>query len=73
MNTTVGRRILEWRPSRNRHPVPAPPWWDQWTTAPCMVVAPTRSGTSTPPGLVLVTAHNADLVLCGAGAKVPRS
>ncbi len=35
--------------------------------------APARSGTSTPPGLVLVTAHKADLLLCGAGAKVPRS
>ncbi len=33
--------------------------------------APARSGTSTPPGLVLSTAHKADL--CGAGAKVPRS
>lgn len=72
MNTTVGRRILGWRPSRNR-PEPVPPWWEQWTTAPCMVLAPTRSGTSTPPGPVLSTAHKADLVLCGASAKVPRS
>ncbi len=75
MNTTVPRRILGWRPGRNRRPVPVPPWWEQWTTAACVVVAPARSGTSTPPGLVLVLvpAHNADLVLCGAGAKVPRS
>jgi len=71
MNTTVGRRILGWRPSRNRHPVPAPPWWEQWTTAACMVVAPTRSGKSTPPGPVLMTAHKDDL--CGASAEVPRS
>ncbi len=33
--------------------------------------APARSGKSNPPGLVLVTAHKADL--CGAGAKVQRS
>ena len=72
MNTTVPRRILRWRPARNR-PDPAPPWWDQWTTAPRMVVAPTRSGTSTPPGPVLVTAHKGDLVLCGAGVEVQRS
>ncbi len=72
MNITVPRRILGWRPARNR-PDPAPPWWDQWTTAACVVVAPTRSGTSNPPGLVLVlvTAHKADL--CGASAKVQRS
>ncbi len=72
MNTTVGRRILGSRPSPNR-PDPVPPWWEQWTTAPCMVVAPTRSGTSNPQGPVLSTAHNADLLLCGASAKVPRS
>jgi len=72
MNITVGRRILGWCPGRNR-PEPVPPWWDQWTTAACVVVAPTRSGTSTPPGLVLVTAYKADLVLCGASAEVPRS
>ncbi len=72
MNTTVPRRILRWRPARNR-PDPAPPWWDQWTTAPRMVVAPTRSGTSTPPGPVLMTAHKADLLLRGASAKVQRS
>jgi len=72
MNTTVPRRILRWRPARNR-PDPAPPWWDQWTTAPRMVVAPTRSGTSTPPGPVLVTAHKGDLFLCGASARGPRS
>ncbi len=67
MNITVGRRILGWRPDRNR-PEPVSPWWEQWTTAAC---APARSGTSTPPGLVLVTAHKADL--CGAGVEVPRS
>ncbi len=72
MNTTVGRRILGSRPGRNR-PDPVPPWWEQWTTAACMALAPTRSGTSTPPGLVLSTAHKADLVLCGASAEVPRS
>ncbi len=71
MNTTVARRILG-RPARNRHPVPVPPWWDQWTTAPCMVVAPARSGTSTAPGPVLMTAHKADL-LRWAGVEVPRS
>ena len=70
MNTTVGRRILGSRPGRNR-PDPVPPWWEQWTTAACMALAPTRSGTSTPPGLVLSTAHKADL--CGAGVEVPRS
>jgi len=70
MNTTVGRRILGWRPGRNR-PVPVPPWWDQWAAAACVVVAPTRSGKSNPPGLVLVTAHKADL--CGASSKVQRS
>ncbi len=73
MNTTVGRRILGWRPGRNRHPVPAPPWWEQWAAAPCMDLAPTRSGTSTPPGPVLATAHKGDLVLSGASAEVPRS
>ncbi len=72
MNTTVGRRIPGWRPGRNR-PEPVPPWWEQWTTAPCVALAPARSGTSTPPGLVLMTAHKADLVLCGASAEVPRS
>jgi len=72
MNTTVPRRILGWRPGRNR-PKPVPPWWEQWAVAACVVVAPTRSGTSTPPGLVLVTAHKGDLVLCGASTKVPRS
>ncbi len=70
MNTTVGRRILGWRPGRNR-PEPVPPWWEPWTTAACVVVAPARSGTSNPPGLVLVTAHKADL--CGAGVEVQRS
>ncbi len=35
--------------------------------------APARSGKSTPPGLVLSTAYKADLVLCGASAKVQRS
>ncbi len=34
--------------------------------------APARSGTSNPPGLVLSTAHKADL-LRWAGAKVQRS
>ncbi len=68
MNTTVPRRILGWRPGRNR-PEPVPPWWEQWTTAPCMALA--RSGESTPPGLVLSTAHKADL--CGVGVEVPRS
>ncbi len=72
MNITVPRRILGWRPGRNR-PEPAPPWWEQWAAAPCMVLAPTRSGKSTPPGLVLMTAHKDDLLLCGASAEVPRS
>ncbi len=72
MNTTVGRRILGWRPGRNR-PEPVSPGWEQWTTAPRMVVAPTRSGKSTPPGLVLVTAHKGDLFLSGASARGPRS
>ena len=72
MNTTVPRRILGWRPGRNR-PEPISPWWEQWAAAPCVVVAPTRSGTSTPPGLVLMTAHKDDLLLCGASAEVPRS
>ncbi len=71
MNTTVGRRILGWRPGRNR-PVPVPPWWEQWTTAPCVALAPARSGESTPPGLVQVPAHKADL-LRWAGVEVPRS
>ena len=71
MNTTVGRRILGWRPGRTRPASVVPPWWEQWAAAACVVVAPARSGTSTPPGLVLVTAHKDDL--CGAGAKVPRS
>ena len=71
MNTTVPRRILGWRPGRNRRPVPVPPWWEQWAAAPCMDLAPARSGKSNPPGLVLSTAHTADL--CGAGAKVQRS
>ena len=35
--------------------------------------APPRSGKSNPPGLVLMTAHKADLLLRGAGAKVQRS
>ncbi len=70
MNTTVGRRILGWRPARNR-PEPVPPGWEQWTTAPCMALAPTRSGTSTPPGPVLATAHKGDL--CGVGVEVLRS
>jgi len=72
MNITVPRRILGWRPGRNR-PEPAPPWWEQWAAAPCMVLAPTRSGKSTPQALcaVLSTAHKADL--CGAGVEVPRS
>ncbi len=72
MNTTVPHRILGWRPGRNR-PEPVPPWWEQWTTAPCAVVAPTRSGKSNPPGPVLMTAHTGDLLLCGASAEVPRS
>ncbi len=72
MNTTVGRRILGWRPGRNRLE-PVPPWWDQWAAAPCVVVAPTRSGTSDSPGLVLMTAHKDDLVLFGASARGPRS
>ncbi len=72
MNTTVGRRILGWRPGRNR-PEPVPPWWDQWAAAACMALAPTRSGTSTPPGPVLATAHKGDLFLCGASARGPRS
>jgi len=72
MNTTVPRRILGWRPGRN-HPEPVPPWRDRWAQAACMVLAPPRSGTSNPPGLVLSTAHNADLLRCGASAEVPRS
>jgi len=72
MNITVPRRILGWRPDRNR-PEPAPPWWDQWSAAACMVVAPTRSGKSTSPGPVLATAHKGDLFLFGASAKVQRS
>lgn len=72
MNTTVPRRILGWRPGRNR-PEPVPPWWDQWAVAPCMVVAPTRSGKSSSPGLVLSTAHKDDLFLFGASARGPRS
>jgi len=72
MNTTVGRRIPGWRPGRNR-PGPVPPWWDQWAVAACVVVAPARSGKSNPPGLVLVAAHKADLLLCGAGVEVLRS
>jgi len=72
MNTTVPRRILGWRPGRNR-PEPVPPWWDQWAAAPCVVVAPARSGKSTSPGLVLMTARKDDLLLCGASAEVPRS
>ena len=72
MNTTVGRRILGWRPGRTR-PEPVSPWWEPWTTAPCMALAPTRSGTSTPPGPVRATAHKDDLLLCGASAEVPRS
>jgi len=43
------------------------------TVAACVVVAPARSGKSNPPGLVLVTAHKADLLLCGAGVEVQRS
>jgi len=70
MNTTVARRILGSRPGPNR-PDPVPPWWEQWTTAPYMALAPTRSGKSTPPGPVLVTAHKA--ALCGARAQGPRS
>ncbi len=73
MNTTVPRRILGWRPGRTRPASVVPPWWDQWAVAACVVVAPTRSGKSTPPGPVLATAHNADLLLCGASAEVPRS
>ena len=73
MNITVPRRILGWRPGRTRPASVVSPWWDQWAAAPCMALAPTRSGTSTPPGLVLSTAHKADLVLCGASAEVPRS
>ncbi len=72
MNTTVARRILGWRPGRNR-PEPVPPWWDQWAVAACVVLAPARSGKSNPPGLVLVTAHKADLLLSGASARGPRS
>ncbi len=72
MNTTVPRRILGWRPGRTR-PEPVSPWWDQWAAAPCMALAPTRSGKSDSPGPVLATAHKGDLLLCGAGAKVPRS
>ena len=70
MTTTVPRRILGWRPGRNR-PEPAPPWWERWAAADSVVVAPTHSGKSTPPDLVLSTAHKADL--CGAGVEVPRS
>ncbi len=70
MNTTVPRRILGWRPGRMR-PEPVSPWWEQWAAAPCMVVAPARSGKWNPPGLVLSTAHRADL--CGASARGPRS
>jgi len=69
MNTTVGRRILGWRPGRNR-PDPVPPCWNQWAAAACVAVAP-HSGTSTPPGPVLMTAHKADLF--GASARGPRS
>jgi len=72
MNTTVGRRILGWRPARTR-PEPVSPWWEPWTTAPCMALAPTRSGTSTPPGPVLVTAHKGDLLPSGASARGLRS
>jgi len=72
MNTTVPRRILGWRPGRNR-PDPVPPWWEQWTAAACVVVAPTRSGKSNPPGPVLATAHKGDLFLFGASARGPRS
>ena len=72
MNTTVGRRILGWRPGRNR-PEPVSPWWDQWAVAACVVVAPTRSGKSTSPGPVLATAHKGDLILFGASARGPRS
>jgi len=72
MNTTVGRRILGWRPGRN-HPEPVPPWRDRWAQAACMVLAPTRSGTSTPPGLVLSTAHKGDLLPSGASARGLRS
>jgi len=70
MNTTVPRRILGWRPGRNR-PEPVSPWWDQWAAAACMALAPTRSGKSNSPGLVLSTAHKGDLF--GASAKVQRS
>jgi len=70
MTTTPPRRILGWRPGRN-HPEPAPPWWEQWAAPACVVLAPTHSGKSNPPGLVLMTAHKADL--CGASAEVPRS
>ena len=73
MNTTVPRRILGWRPGRTRPASVVPPWWEQWAAAPCVVVAPTRSGTSTPPGPVLATAHKGDLLLCGASARGPRS
>ncbi len=72
MNTTVPHRILGWHPGRNR-PDPAPPWWEQWAVAACVVVAPTRSGTSTPPGPVLMTAHKGDVFLLGARAEVLRS
>jgi len=72
MNTTVGRRILGWRPGPNR-PEPVPLWWEPWTAAPYMALAPARSGKSTPPGLVLSTAHKDDLLLCGTSAEVPRS
>jgi len=71
MNITVPRRILGWRPGRTRPASVVPPWWDQWAAAPCVVVAPTHSGKSTPPGPVLVTAHKGDLF--GASAKVQRS
>ena len=72
MNTTVGRRILGWRPGRTR-PEPVSPWWDQWSAAACVALAPARSGKSNPQALcaVLSTAHKADL--CGAGVEVPRS
>ncbi len=72
MNPTVPRRILGWRPGRTR-PEPVSPWWEQWAAAPCVVVAPARSGTSPSPGLVLATAHKGGLFLFGAGVEVPRS
>ncbi len=73
MNITVPRRILGWRPGRTRPASVVPPWWEQWAAAPCVVVAPTRSGTSTPPGPVLATAHKSGLLLRGAGVEVQRS